>query len=167
MILGVIILGITYSLYKNRCLKCKSFFTIMEDEDKKENLKISEEKTTYYSKYRIIEDESGNEEKEYFDSKPITIKYEINKHFFHCKNCKNETSTKLRNDLTPIPEAIEIKGNYKKSIKKQIPKILKTQLWEKYFKGKTNGKCYCCKKNITAHHFEAGHVKAEKFGGAT
>ena len=42
--------------------------------------------------------------------------------------------------------------------------MVKEDLWESYFKGKTNGKCFCCKDKITSHHFEAGHVKAEVKG---
>ena len=54
---GIVILGITYSLYSNRCFNCSSFFTIIEDEEKKELLKEGIEKGCIYtSKYRIVED---------------------------------------------------------------------------------------------------------------
>jgi len=51
--------------------------------------------------------------------------------------------------------------------KKNIPKSLKIDVWNKYF-SKLSGKCICCGiRKISAISYEAGHIVAEKEGGKT
>lgn len=42
--------------------------------------------------------------------------------------------------------------------RRAIPKAIKTALWDIYHPGKLKGKCYCCKNEIDARSFEAGHI---------
>ena len=52
--------------------------------------------------------------------------------------------------------------------RKNIPKILKNQVWDKY-NGRENGiaPCYCCQKMIDSKNFETGHIKSVSSGGKT
>lgn len=61
----------------------------------------------------------------------------------------------------------EIIAKRKTRKKKNIPKVLKDQVWDKYI-GETIGKakCLCCKNNnITQKNFDAGHIIAESKNG--
>jgi hypothetical protein len=50
--------------------------------------------------------------------------------------------------------------------RKNIPKHIKTLLWDSYHPDKLKGPCYICKKEIDARHFEAGHVVPASKGGS-
>jgi hypothetical protein len=52
------------------------------------------------------------------------------------------------------------------SKRKNIPKHVKTLLWDRYHPDKLKGPCYICKKEIDARHFEAGHVTPASKGGS-
>jgi hypothetical protein len=59
-------------------------------------------------------------------------------------------------------------NNNKKCVRKSIPKIVKTQVWNTYI-GKENGisKCMCCKKSeISQLNFHCGHVISVYNGGS-
>ena len=59
-------------------------------------------------------------------------------------------------------------NNLSKYKKKNIPKKLKMEIWDKYIgKEKGIGECHVCKTEIDSKHFEAGHVEAESTGGET
>jgi hypothetical protein len=53
--------------------------------------------------------------------------------------------------------------NYREKIKKAT----RREVWNKYFSGCLEGKCYSCCRDIDYDTFECGHVKAVFFGGAT
>lgn len=61
---------------------------------------------------------------------------------------------------------IKLSKNAKK--RKNIPKKLKIEVWNKYI-GLENGvgECYVCKDSIDLKHFEAGHINAESEGETT
>ena len=62
----------------------------------------------------------------------------------------------------------ELKNPKKKYTKKQIPKGLKVEVWDKHFPKQRFGLCTCCNKTeIAIESFECGHIVAEKMGGET
>ena len=44
--------------------------------------------------------------------------------------------------------------------KKSCPKTIRDQLRVKWWKGKYEGKCFCCGRKISYEHVEAGRIKA-------
>jgi hypothetical protein len=76
---------------------------------------------------------------------------------------------KLKEKDIKIQERIkELKETYK-SKKFQIPKAIKTMVWNKYI-GSTIAEtlCLCCKQEkINIRHFQCGHVISEACGGKT
>lgn len=53
--------------------------------------------------------------------------------------------------------------NYREKIKKAT----RREVWNKYFSGCLEGKCFSCFRDIDYDTFECGHVKAVFYGGAT
>jgi len=50
--------------------------------------------------------------------------------------------------------------------KKNIPSVIKDQVWDKYMGNVKKAKCFCCRqKDIKATSFHAGHIISEKNGG--
>lgn len=50
--------------------------------------------------------------------------------------------------------------------RRKIPKAVRDMVWMKYMKGKSEGKCYCCRiQTINFANFEVGHNKAVARGG--
>lgn len=72
----------------------------------------------------------------------------------------------IKNDNLYI---ISIKENIKenKYKKKQIPKIVRDDVWKKYCGKKYSGDCFCCGKEIEHDYYECGHVISERNGGET
>ena len=106
--------------------------------------------------------------------KPITktISKPLDKHF-ETPLGKHFDKPLENSDLVTTPIVIKknIKLNKLKIKKQKIPQKLRNSLWLKYVGEKTNGICYCCRKNtITVfsgekNTFEAGHIKSEYNGG--
>ncbi len=51
--------------------------------------------------------------------------------------------------------------------KKSIPKALRDNVWDRYFKGKMDANCYVCRRDISFKNFECGHILSERQGGET
>lgn len=49
----------------------------------------------------------------------------------------------------------------------KITKLLRRELWKKYFEQAREGTCYVCDGLISEDHFQAGHVIARVRGGST
>ena len=49
--------------------------------------------------------------------------------------------------------------------RKQIPKKIRHDVWDKRFEGKTDGVCFCCNDPVTIHQFHCGHIKSVFDGG--
>ncbi|HIJ98488.1 TPA: HNH endonuclease [archaeon] len=61
------------------------------------------------------------------------------------------------------PLGLQPEGDRKR---KPISKSLRDQVWLKYFRNKTQGKCYCCRiRPIHFTYFQVGHNKAVSRGG--
>ena len=80
------------------------------------------------------------------------------------KRTKNVVSS---DDTDSSDDEIVIKTSIKTTIcSKQIPKNIKSMVWNKYIgREKGIGKCYVCKGELDAKHFEAGHIIARANGG--
>jgi 5-methylcytosine-specific restriction endonuclease McrA len=55
----------------------------------------------------------------------------------------------------------------KKHKRKQIPKMIRGKVWERYHGTSLKGACYCCKREL--HAFDAwhvGHIKSHANGGS-
>ncbi len=55
VVVGTIIIILTYLIYTKRCFKCKSLFTIEEDEEKREDFGVKKRLYTYYLKQKYNE----------------------------------------------------------------------------------------------------------------
>lgn len=67
-----------------------------------------------------------------------------------------------------LPVKIEKEENIVKnvSVRKAIPKSLKSKLWKQYFGNNMVGNCFCCKAEIEGlGGWEAGHILASALGG--
>ena len=49
--------------------------------------------------------------------------------------------------------------------KKNIPDILRVEVWKKYIGDTISGSCYVCRKEISFAKFQAGHIKSEYDNG--
>lgn len=52
-----------------------------------------------------------------------------------------------------------------KKKRKFIAQKIRDIIWEKYNNKSTNGKCYCCEKDITNNDYDCGHIVSLKNGG--
>lgn len=70
-------------------------------------------------------------------------------------------------EINKEPISLSKEDNLKKNKKKQIPKHIKTLIWNKYIGDDIiKHKCLCCKQEtIRNTDFEAGHVLSEHNGG--
>lgn len=66
-----------------------------------------------------------------------------------------------------LPKQVEVFEKNEASVRKTIPKSLKSKLWKQYFENSMIGKCYCCSSEIDGlGNWEAGHIQAAALGGA-
>lgn len=71
-------------------------------------------------------------------------------------------------ELFDIEEKDEIREEKTAKKRENIPKYIKTQIWNKYVGNRFQVKCPVCKTNaISAHNFHAGHIISDKNGGKT
>ena len=62
---------------------------------------------------------------------------------------------------------VKHRGIQKRPKRKQIPKMIRGKVWERYHGTSLNGSCFCCKREL--HAFDAwhvGHIKSHANGGS-
>ena len=84
---------------------------------------------------------------------------EVVKTSWNCNNCDYEICNNCNISKNKPTDIIN-------RPKKEIPKDVKTQVWDEYVGNKVSTKCLCCKKrDIHIRHFHCGHVIAKSEGG--
>ena len=104
-----------------------------------------------------------------FCDKDFTVKCNLYRHQKHyCKGKRNQIleNQELRKENERLLEILEEKEKERIVNKKNIPKTIRAQVWEKYI-GLENGygECFCCKNEIKQIHFECGHTISKSNGG--
>lgn len=85
--------------------------------------------------------------------------------FDNCTTFQRIVKSKLAVPVDKVmPTSVEDKPSAKK--RQTIPKKIRGQVWENYFGSSTNGKCYCCAKDLKClDDWHAGHIIASCNGG--
>jgi hypothetical protein len=155
IIIGALILIITYNLYKEKCPKCNSFYTIEENEEKEEDLGTKLKNYTYYTKKYYKKDEEGNKELFNVESSKKTIKRKEQQYkiFKICGNCDYEVKPYIKkNWIGEEPKYKIVKGNkehYKKDTRVNIPAEI-----DRKVRDRAEAKCQVCGEitGLDIHH---------------
>jgi 5-methylcytosine-specific restriction endonuclease McrA len=78
-----------------------------------------------------------------------------------------QTSQKIKRETKQSKTKIKKETIPKQKRKTPIKKALRMKLWDETIGDTTNGKCYCCDRQLKVDNFEAGHIIAEANGGET
>ena len=137
-------------------------------------MKYTNDKKTFDEILKLIKLDSNTKKESNHTDSPIDIIFdhviESGKKSDEISSSKKSKSNmrkhKNKECRTTRESKSNIRENKNKECSKQIPKTIKSIVWNKYIgKEKGIGECYVCKGELDSKHFEAGHIIARANGG--